>query len=183
MGTQREPEDERLEAKFREHGRRIFHFCLARTGSRHDAEDITAETFSRLVRDFDRVAPNAVLPWLLRVATNLCVDRARARQRGRVLGTEVGAVALGFADERSGARLDPPNPHPGPDGAVDRLVVRDALRRLSPLQQQVVYLRSVERRPFAEIGALLGRSEAAVKMQYRRALKRLGAILEVDGDA
>jgi DNA-directed RNA polymerase specialized sigma24 family protein len=49
----------------------------------------------------------------------------------------------------------------------------DDLRRLSPVERAVLYLSVVERRSFAEIGALIGTSEQAARARSSRALKRL----------
>lgn len=52
-------------------------------GDRAEAEDIAQETFIRLLRKAPRWQPDgpALRSWLLRVATNLCIDRRRARAR------------------------------------------------------------------------------------------------------
>ncbi len=52
-------------------------------GSRADAEDVVQETFARLLSKAPRWQPGGpgLRAWLFRVATNLCIDRHRARTR------------------------------------------------------------------------------------------------------
>jgi RNA polymerase sigma factor (sigma-70 family) len=137
---------------------RLFRYCQFRTASVADAEDLAAEAFSRLLTQ--PPMPEAkVLPWLYRVAMNVHVDRIRATKRETLVAdlTGLAGVVEQWTD-------------PG---------IGDAVRRLAPAQQLVVYLRMVEDRSFSEVGAALGRSEGAAKMLYRRALDRLGVLLEV----
>lgn len=63
---------------------------------------------------------------------------------------------------------------------VDRAIAREqaealeqAIGRLPPEYRQVLTLRHQEGRPFAEVGAALGKSEEAVKKLWLRAVRRL----------
>jgi RNA polymerase sigma-70 factor (ECF subfamily) len=51
--------------------------------------------------------------------------------------------------------------------------VSDALEALKPEQREVVHLRLIEGRSVAEVAALLGRTEGAVKVTQMRALKAM----------
>lgn len=55
-------------------------------GDGTEAEDIAQETFMRLWRSAAdlEIGKPGVKPWLMRVATNLCLDRLRARRRLQV---------------------------------------------------------------------------------------------------
>jgi len=55
----------------------------------------------------------------------------------------------------------------------DHASVEAALDRLPPAFREIVTLRSRERRPFAEIGELIGKSPAAARMFWKRAILRL----------
>jgi RNA polymerase sigma-70 factor (ECF subfamily) len=57
-------------------------------------------------------------------------------------------------------------------------VVRQALRRLTPDQQQVIILKFVEGLSNAEVGLILGKPEGAVKSLQHRALAALRRQLE-----
>ena len=152
--------DEEFNAQWERHFAEVFRYSQFRSASVEDAEDLTAETFSRLLAH-GPMPESQVRPWLYRVATNLSIDRWRLRKREAPLG-EVRDVEC-----REQQWPDP--------------TVWNAVRQLKDRQQFVVYLRLVEDRSFADIGTHLGRSEAAAKMIYHRALARLGDVLGEDG--
>lgn len=54
-------------------------------GSREEAEDCAQEALARLLARVRRVPPEAAVPWVARVSTNLAIDRWRkvARERER----------------------------------------------------------------------------------------------------
>jgi RNA polymerase sigma-70 factor (ECF subfamily) len=78
-----------------------------------EAEDVAQETFVRLWRsagDLEIGGPG-VRPWLMRVATNLCLDRLRARRRLQVDAdvpeTPVSAVqARGLEEQQLSERVE-----------------------------------------------------------------------------
>ena len=74
------------EIPYDEHRPALFGLCYRMTGSAADAEDLVQETFRRAIErpPADPEAPLA--PWLKRVATNLCIDALRRRQRERYFG-------------------------------------------------------------------------------------------------
>ena len=96
-------EAERLVAQY---GSAVYRLAYARTGSREDAEDVTQETFLRLVRSSPVFQDGAhEKAWLLRVAAHCAADVFRAPWRKRDLPLEAAA----------GASVPPPEE---PDGSV-----------------------------------------------------------------
>ena len=86
------------------HSQAVYRLAYARTGSREDAEDITQETFLRLVR----AAPvfrdeDHCRAWLLHVAMNCTRSLFRRPWRRRDLPLEEAANAA--AQEGTGIRL------------------------------------------------------------------------------
>jgi len=63
-----------------------------------------------------------------------------------------------------------------------RTRVRQALLELAERDREVLVMRHLEQMPMAEIAAVLGVSEGAVKVRHLRALQRLRAVLDVEGD-
>ncbi len=150
-------DEARLEKAWREHSRAILRYCAFSTGSPQDAEDLTAETFSRLVRSGERVDPGKLEAWLFAVARNLCASFHRTRGRSR--GLLATLVSRESRDETCDAWRDPD--------------VWTHVRALDERSRLAVYLRVVEDRPFAEVATLMGASQSAAKMTYYRALERL----------
>lgn len=60
----------------------IFGTALRLTRSREDAEDLTMEAMVRAYDAFDRFDGTNFKAWLLRILTNLYINRYRQRQRG-----------------------------------------------------------------------------------------------------
>ena len=84
-------EAERLVAQY---GSAVYRLAYARTGSREDAEDVTQETFLRLVRSSPVFQDGAhEKAWLLRVAAHCAADVFRAPWRKRDLPLEAAAGA------------------------------------------------------------------------------------------
>lgn len=70
---------EQLVARY---GQAVFRLAYARTGNRQDAEDVTQDTFLRLVDRAPRFRDEEhCRAWLLRVAANRAADLTRAARR------------------------------------------------------------------------------------------------------
>ena len=160
--------------------RRVYAFCLVHSATREEAEDLTAVTFERAMsvigRYEQRGAPFS--SWLLRIAANAAVDRARRAGRepvGRESIIDDGSVAA----EDTGQRGEV-----GAEHWVERWEraawMRAHVAALPADQQCVVWRRFYDDRSFGEIAAELGRSEGAVKQLAQRALKALRA--RIDGE-
>jgi RNA polymerase sigma-70 factor, ECF subfamily len=149
-----------LSGYYRTHGGRVYRYCLFRTGSREDAEDLTAETFVRLMRS-RHPSGEETLPWLLRVAHNLCTDHSRKAGRSqRPLPRAEDAVEVEW-----------------PDPAV-----HDALASLPDARRQAVWLKAVEDLTFEQTAWLMRKRVGAVKMLYYRGIRQLRERMEAEGD-
>jgi RNA polymerase sigma factor (sigma-70 family) len=99
--------------------------------------------------------------WLLRIAHNLVIDRARRQSRARIV--PLGDAASDGKD--TGAVV------------VDRLQLLRALQNLSDDDREVVSLRAAGLQ-FAEVAAVIGKTEPAARMAWHRAARRLREQLE-----
>lgn len=143
---------------YRDNVQQIYRYCLFRTNSREQAEDITSEVFVRYLDNSSKVFGSRIVPWLFRVAHNLCVDsRASVAMQAKVVGA-----------------LDVPNTQPA---VWTDPSVWQALRKLPAEQQQAIFFHAVEDRTFKEIARLTGRTQSAVKMSYYRGAQALAAEL------
>ncbi len=150
------------------HVGRIYRYAFRRLGSHQDAEDVTAQTFRRALEALDRFEWRGVPfgAWLFRVAHNQIVDRRRAD--GRPLSLDgLSEVGASFEDGDAVA----------PD---ERAIAREAgsaawaaVAKLPALQRRAVTLRFGRDLSHAEVGAIIGRSEAATKQLCYRAMKTL----------
>jgi RNA polymerase sigma-70 factor (sigma-E family) len=136
------------------------------TGDRHLAEDLVQETLARVAERWSTVVQAGnVEAYVRRVLYHRTVDRWR-RRRARV-------------SERLDIAPDAGLSQPGDDAetVVRRVVLRDALARLTPRQRAVLVLRFYEDYTEAQTADLLGCSVNTVKSQTRHALVRLRALV------
>ncbi len=160
---------ERFEELWDQHNRSVFRYCAFSLGSREDAEDAAAETFSRLIRSGDRVRPDRLEAWIFTVARNLCASQHRMRNRSSGLLGKLSA---------QGQRLAP-----DPAEKWQEPEIWHELRCLNERARLVVYLRVAEDRPFADIGRATGTSQSAAKMTYYRAIDKLRHTMLADGSS
>ena len=158
-----------LEELYLTHFDRIYSYLHVTAGNRHDAEDLTTQTFLRMLEAIGRFrwqsAPFSA--WLFRIAHNLAMDHFRATKRWQPEET-------------------PPEPEPDESTsaeasaleAIGRRSLLDLIEDLSPEQQQVLTLKFVFDFSNAEAGTILGKTEGAVKSLQHRALVSLQRQLE-----
>jgi RNA polymerase sigma-70 factor (ECF subfamily) len=143
---------------------RIYSYLQMSVGNRHDAEDLTNQTFVKMLESIGRFQWRKVpiSAWLFRIAHNLAMDHFRANRRWQP--TE-----------------EPPEPH----GSEARSAEEEALQSigrqsmlemidgLSTDQQQVLTLKFVFNFPNADVATILGKTEGAIKSLQHRALASL----------
>jgi RNA polymerase sigma-70 factor (ECF subfamily) len=153
-----------LEELYLLHFDRIYSYLHMSVGSRHDAEDLTTQTFVKMLEAIGRFRWQSVpfSAWLFRIAHNLAMDHFRAGRRWQpeeeipesVQGEEASA------EEQAMESL-------GEAGMLE------LIERLSPEQRQVLTLKFVFRFSNGEVAAILGKTEGAVKSLQHRALASL----------
>ena len=153
-----------LEELYLLHFDRIYSYLHMSVGSRHDAEDLTTQTFVKMLEAIGRFQWRAVpfSAWLFRIAHNLAMDHFRANRRWQP-EEEVPESVRGeesSAEEQALASL----------GQTSMLTL---IERLSPEQRQVLTLKFVFRFSNGEAAAILGKTEGAVKSLQHRALASL----------
>jgi RNA polymerase sigma-70 factor (ECF subfamily) len=149
-----------VDTAYRRHSGNVRAFFLRRTGDRERAEDLTQEVFLHAASALAASSPDGpTLPLLYTVARRRFIDDLRARRR--------------YPTES----LDPslhPSGGPAPEyGGMVRDAIAAGIAALPPKQRQVVVLKLLQGHSFRDIGAAVGSSEDAVKMQFSRALKTL----------
>ncbi len=143
---------------------RVYRFALRLTHDPHAAEDLTQETFLRAWRRYQLLRQRqAVHVWLFRIAANLWRDQLR---RGKLRVAQAGPLPEDYA---SGVQT----PERRADDQDDLRRALEAMEALPVRQRQVLYLRACEDLSAAEISAVLGISNDAVKANLCLARKKL----------
>jgi RNA polymerase sigma-70 factor, ECF subfamily len=135
-----------------------------RMGSADLAEDLTQDVFVDLLLASRCRPPSNTRAWLARVAQRHVADTIGSAVRERTACAQLEASTRALPDERC---ADPEM----------RLAIRACLARLSQPQQRIIALRLLQGLSFARCGLMLGMSEDAARMRFRRALQALRAEL------
>jgi RNA polymerase sigma-70 factor (ECF subfamily) len=165
--------EEELEAAAHRHRRELHVHCYRMLASYDEAEDAVQETYLRAWRSRDTFHGEQLRAWLYRIATNVCIDAARAKSR-RV--PELHSYAeIGWLTPYPDSQLDElASGEDGPDEAAVRretieLAFLAALQVLPPRQRAALIAREVLGLPAAETAAMLGTSVAAANSALQRA--------------
>lgn len=145
---------------------RIYRYVYHRTGSRTDAEDLTAKVFFQALHHIRRYVHRGAPfeAWLYRIAHNAVANWHRDRSRQKVVSLDRMALTR-MQGEAS--------PFQQAAQGEQRAALLTAVRRLPADRQELLILKLVEQLPNSEIGQIMGRSEGAVKSLYHRTLLAL----------
>jgi RNA polymerase sigma-70 factor (ECF subfamily) len=158
-----------LEELYLIHFDRIYSYLHVSVGNRHDAEDLTTQTFLRMLESIGKFrwqsAPFSA--WLFRIAHNLAMDHFRATKRWQ----PEEEVPEPEPDESTSAEA-------GALESIGRKSMLELIEDLSPEQQQVLTLKFVFNFANAEAATILGKTEGAIKSLQHRALVSLQKQLE-----
>ncbi|HYK87768.1 MAG TPA: RNA polymerase sigma factor [Acidobacteriota bacterium] len=136
-------------------------------GSSSEGEDAVQEIFLRVfssLRRFDLKYPFG--PWILRIATNYCIDLLRRRKaRKYKLWTDLseGEQQKLMNEMSVDGDFDSRSPE-----TYER-VARELLNELKPKYRTAFVLREVEGRDYREVASALGTSELAARVRVSRA--------------
>lgn len=146
----------------------IFNYIYYRVSDTTLAEDLCSEVFLKAMEAIESFTFQGVpfSAWLYRIAGNLVIDhyRRQSAQPEVVLGDSRPLVA----DDNPGAALEQQFTHQE---------LRQALRKLTVDQQQVIILKFVDGLSNSEVAQILGKTEGAVKSLQHRALASLGRLM------
>jgi len=153
-----------LEELYLIHFDRIYSYLHVSVGNRHDAEDLTTQTFLRMLEAIGKFrwqsAPFSA--WLFRIAHNLAMDHFRANKRWQ----PEEEVPEPEPDESTSAEA-------GALESIGRRSMLELIEDLSPEQQQVLTLKFVFNFSNGEVATILGKTEGAIKSLQHRALVSL----------
>jgi RNA polymerase sigma-70 factor (ECF subfamily) len=153
-----------LEELYLQHFDRIYSYLHLSVGNRHDAEDLTTQTFLKMLESIGNFRWRSVpfSAWLFRIAHNLAMDHFRAARRVQV---EEDVPERPDQVERS---AEEEAMH-----SIGRQSMLELIEDLSGDQKQVLTLKFVFNFSNGEAAAILGKSEGAVKSLQHRALVSL----------
>jgi RNA polymerase sigma-70 factor (ECF subfamily) len=148
----------------------VFRIVLRTLGNTADNEDAVQEVFIRTMTSlsrYDQRYPFA--PWILKIATNYCIDQIRRRKtRKYKLWCD-----LSEAEERRALWNMSSQPHTQNstrnDSEAYLELAQSLLNRLKPKQRMAFVLREIEGRAYEEVAAILGVPETTARVRVWRA--------------
>ncbi len=147
----------------------VYRFCLTQVGGPSAAEEVAADAWAAAWAAFERTHPAAdgVDAWVFRIVRNKAKNHLRSARRRFRLWAALTKERVPVADAEV--------------KVIERAEAAAALTSLQtmrPMERALIGLRVCSDLSFAEIGAVMGCSEAAARVATHRALLRLRTHME-----
>lgn len=140
----------------------LYRYCLARSDSPHEAEDMVSDVFLKALESLARYRDQGLpfIAFLYRVARNAAIDRSR-KEKGSSLFEMTVEPRSAVDVEGDAAR------------SLEMDAILGAMRKIKPEYREVILLRFVEGYSAADVAKLLDKAEKAVWNLQQRGLERL----------
>jgi RNA polymerase sigma-70 factor (ECF subfamily) len=169
----RRGDDLAWEALVRRYQGRVYAVAWHYTRNAEEARDLAQEIFIRVYERLDTFrGGDRLLPWMLRLARNACIDRLRRWAARSRPGDHPAVEDLPLA-------TDAPGPEENAAAASRRRLLYRALDQLSEAHREIILLKDIQGLKLDEIARLLGLPVGTVKSRSRRARLELAARLRV----
>ena len=164
-----------------EYEKSVYGITQRMTGNAEDAADMTQETFIKAYNSLSNFRGDSKFSvWLYRIATNVCLDFLRSKNRKPTVSLSV------EDDEGEESQMDIADESQSPETLLERGLTRDAVRRglkaLNEEYRQILLLREIQGLSYEEIAQALNLEVGTVKSRIFRARKKLCAFLVADGN-
>ena len=146
----------------------IFLHCLKMVGHEEDAKDLASETF---IRAFDRIEGfkpgSPFLPWLMRIATNLCIDHLRKKNRHTFYEFDESHSAIAIQNES-----EPKEP------MISGERIIEMLKQLKPSQKRCFCLFYIHNLTYKQIAELTGYPLGRVRSYIQNGKRNFKLLME-----
>lgn len=149
----------------------VYRYAFYRLRTDAEAEDVTSEVFHRALIAMPKYEPHRpFLAFLYGIARHVVADRLRSARPEASFMEAIAHPSHAAGPEDTAVRLD------------DARRLRAAIARLTPLQQEIVILRSIDERSTREIAAITGKPQSTIRGIHMRALAALRELMR-DGES
>lgn len=165
---------------FRKYEKGIFNLIYRMVGDHEDATDLTAQTFLHALRGYDQFRGEAqAYTWLYRIATNLCKNHFRKRDREARFQLVSLDAPIYADDEEMDRDIEDTShcPERQLEGKELQELIQQAIMQLSSDLRTVILLRDVQGLSYQEIAGITDCSVEAVKSRIFRARGYLRKVL------
>jgi len=148
---------------------RVYRYAFSKTADPEIAEELTSSIFLDALESLNRYKPRgSFAAWLFTIARRRCADFHRSPSPLPLIADALPAFEGQPEDEK--------------DRKESFRRLEKILAGLSPEELNMLRLRFAADLSHAEIGQLIGRSEAATKMALSRLIRRLRGLWEIDDE-
>ena len=147
--------DELINAVIKEYGNMIYRLALYYVRNVADAEDIVQEVLLAYLQHYGKPKKKS---WFIKVTVNKSLNLIKKRKR--IIDSPLEDYLFTFS-------------------SVDEQIL-DELKKLSPINREMIYLYYYAGYSSQEIGKIVHKSDSAVRKQLKRAKAQLKLILEED---
>jgi len=157
-----------FESVVKDYIRLVYFFAKKSLSQQEDVDDAVQETFLKAMKayeNFNFKSEGQLKSWLLTICRHVITDMFRANKNH--LSIEQNNIQL-FDDSDVEVLLEAKITH-----EEDINKVTSALKKLKPVEQEIIRLRVNEEMPFCDIATALDSKEPAVKMRFYRAVVKL----------
>lgn len=155
----------------------VYNVALRMLGSSQSAEDATQETFISAWKGINGYRGGNFKAWLLRIASNACLDQLRSSRRHPSVSLDAAMVTLN----------EPASPpENSPQEMAERRMIGEAVQKglaeLDPDQRLAVVLCDMQGLDYEEISRVMGTSLGTVRSRIARGRQHLRDFLAKEGE-
>jgi RNA polymerase sigma factor (sigma-70 family) len=145
--------------------RTIYNFIYYKTFHKETAEDLTSQTFLKVLKNINSVDPEkSFRSWLYKVAQNTVLDHYRTQRMTSDIDD------LWDLSDDTDIVLEV-------DDADSVRTLKKHLNTLPQSDRDIILMRVWQELSYKEIAEIVGKTEASCKMSYSRSIKKLRALL------
>lgn len=165
--------EESIEEIYDTYYKDVYHFLIHFIGNRYDAEDLTQEVFIRVLKSLQRYnSQSSMKTWILSISKHVAIDYLRRKKF--------------YSLFKDGFFNGLHSPEKGPMEMLEAKnkseFIQVAISSLKPSYRAILILRGINEFSIKETAEILNCSEAKVKVNYHRALKKLQEKLKFQGE-
>ncbi|MEJ8546406.1 RNA polymerase sigma factor [Brevibacillus borstelensis] len=161
--------EQQIMENYHKYFKEIYQMMLFFTGDSHNAEDLTQEVFVRVLKALPSFQERSGMrTWIFKVARNVAIDEYRKKRLRTLFSPDLFKI------------LPSTNGLPEQELQIKetREYIQKALLKLNSHHRLVIILRGLKEYSVKETAEILGCSEAKIKVDFHRALKKLRGTVE-----
>ena len=145
---------------FERYNIRIYNYCLKLTKNKTVSEDITQETFYKLIKHRRSFRNKTFAAWIFTITRNLCIDYFKK--------TKLSTINTEFIESNIEN-----NSYDDNEKKESIAHLKNILNKLNPIDKELIILSRYEKFKYKEIADIMNMTEPAIKTRIHRALQKL----------